>query len=106
MEPRDGGKPLGLCGLVKREHLDDLDIGFALLPAARGKGYALEAARRALQFAKEELRLPRLAGIVVPDNTASVRVLIRIKFGIGSTPAVTGGFPMRTGSILAFALGV
>jgi RimJ/RimL family protein N-acetyltransferase len=75
VEPSDGGKPLGLCGLVKRDYLEDVDIGFAMLPAARGKGHALEAARRVLQFVKEDLRLPRLAGIVVPDNTASVRLL-------------------------------
>lgn len=78
VEPLAGGKPLGLCGLVKREHLADVDIGFAFLPAARGKGHAVEAARRVLQFVREDLRLPRLVGLVLPDNTASIRVLTQL----------------------------
>lgn len=78
VEPREGGKPLGLCGLVKRDSLEDLDVGFAMLPAARGKGHALEAARRTLQFVKEDLGLTRLAGIVLPANTASIRVLTQL----------------------------
>jgi [ribosomal protein S5]-alanine N-acetyltransferase len=75
MEPLGGGAPLGLCGLVKRDFLDDVDIGFALLPAARGQGLALEAARRVLRFATEELKLTRLLGMALSTNTASLRLL-------------------------------
>nr|WP_082034358.1 GNAT family N-acetyltransferase [Cohnella kolymensis] len=45
-ELKDGGIPMGICGLVKRDFLEDVDIGFAFLPDFTGKGYAVEAASR------------------------------------------------------------
>ncbi|MFI4982343.1 MAG: GNAT family N-acetyltransferase, partial [Nevskiales bacterium] len=47
-ELKDGGIPIGLCGLIKRDTLDDVDIGFAFLPQYRGQGYAREAAAATL----------------------------------------------------------
>ena len=41
---KESDRPIGLCGLFKRETLEDVDIGFALLPAYAGNGYAYEAA--------------------------------------------------------------
>ena len=66
---------IGICGLIQREGLPDVDIGFALLPRFAGYGYALEAAWATLQYARDTLKLPRLAGITTPDNTRSIRVL-------------------------------
>ena len=31
--------PIGICGLVNRDTLEDIDIGFAFLPDFTGKGY-------------------------------------------------------------------
>ena len=67
--------PIGLCGLVRREGLDDADIGFALLSRFRGHGYALEAARAVMRHALETLGLPRVVAITSPDNRASRRIL-------------------------------
>ncbi len=69
------GTPIGMCGPIKRETLDDVDIGFALLPEFTGHGYMLEAARAVLAHARDDLKLPRLAGITTPGNTGSIRVL-------------------------------
>lgn len=69
------GEPLGICGLLRRAELPDVDLGFAFLPEHRGHGYALEAAAATLAFGFEELRLPRIAAIVAPDNARSVRLL-------------------------------
>ncbi|CAB1064069.1 hypothetical protein D1BOALGB6SA_8860 [Olavius sp. associated proteobacterium Delta 1] len=35
---KDGAVPIGICGLLKRESLEDVDAGFAFLPEFRGKG--------------------------------------------------------------------
>lgn len=75
---RDGDSPIGLCGLVKRDWLDDVDIGFAFLPAYRSQGYAREAAAATLVHARTRLGLTRLAAIVAPGNAASVRLLERL----------------------------
>jgi len=66
---------IGICGLIQREGLPDVDIGFALLPRFAGHGYALEAASVTLEYARDHLKLPRLAGITTPDNTRSIRLL-------------------------------
>ena len=72
------GTAVGLCGLVKRDGLDDVDIGFAFLPDYRGKGYALEAAQAVLQDARKRVNLTRIVAITLPDNLPSVRLLEKI----------------------------
>ena len=71
---KDGAK-IGMCGLIQRDSLPDADIGFALLPQFAGHGYALEAAWATLEYARDHLKLSRLAGITTPDNTRSIRLL-------------------------------
>jgi hypothetical protein len=44
VELKSTGEAIGICGLIKREALQDVDIGFAFLPRFWRKGYALEAA--------------------------------------------------------------
>lgn len=70
--------PLGLCGLIKREGLEDVDIGFAYLPAYRSKGYAYEAAAAVMQYAREKIGLTRVVAITTQDNHASGRLLEKI----------------------------
>ena len=75
---RDDGTPIGLCGLLKRDTLDDVDIGFALLPAYWGKGLAYEAAAAVMDYGQRTLGIPRIVAIVSPDNVASIRLLEKI----------------------------
>jgi [ribosomal protein S5]-alanine N-acetyltransferase len=70
--------PIGLCGLIKRAGLDDVDIGFALLPAFRGSGYAHEAAAAVLAYGRATLGLSRIVAIATPDNIDSIRLLERL----------------------------
>lgn len=72
------GTPIGLCGLVKRDTLPDVDVGFAFLPAFRSQGYALEAARAVLDEAHDRVGLARLVAIVKPGNVASARLLLKL----------------------------
>ncbi|MGH8028873.1 MAG: GNAT family N-acetyltransferase, partial [Arenimonas sp.] len=51
VEPREGGALLGMCGLLQRDWLDAPDLGYAFLPAARGRGIAREAAEATLALA-------------------------------------------------------
>jgi len=68
---RDNGETVGMCGLVNRDSLDDIDIGYAFLPSARGKGYALEAAMAVMKMGVEDFGLSRLAAIMHPENSES-----------------------------------
>ena len=67
--------PMGICGLLKREWLDDVDIGFAFLPDFRGKGYAFEASRAVIAHAIDSLGIQRLSAIVSPANARSQSLL-------------------------------
>ncbi len=75
---RDTSIPIGICGLVKRNGLDDVDIGYAFLPRYWSKGYASEAALAVLAYARGTLGMKRILGITTPDNTSSIRVLEKI----------------------------
>ena len=70
--------PLGICGLIKREGLEDVDIGFAFLERHWGRGYAVEAAAAALEHGFRTLGLLRIVAITAPGNQGSIRVLERI----------------------------
>ena len=70
--------PIGMCGLLKRDVLDDVDIGFAYLPAYRSMGYGFEAARGVLDHARDVLRLARVVAIVNANNEASARLLEKL----------------------------
>jgi [ribosomal protein S5]-alanine N-acetyltransferase len=72
------GAAIGLCGLLKREHLADADIGFALLDRYAGQGYAFEAAVAVVEHAHRDLGLDRLVAIVAPANTRSIQLLEKL----------------------------
>jgi len=74
------GTPIGMCGLVKREGLDDPDVGFAFLSRYWSKGYAVESAAAVLAYAVEVLHLERIVAITSPDNGSSIAVLEKIGF--------------------------
>lgn len=78
VERKADARALGLCGLLRRESHPDVEIGFALLPQARGNGYALEAATATMKLATESLALTRIVAITAPGNKDSIRVLERV----------------------------
>lgn len=80
VELRDGREAIGVCGLLRRDFLEDVDLGFALLPEHRRRGYAREAAEATIMFAHEQLGIERLVAIVSPENTASIRLLEGLDF--------------------------
>jgi len=77
---KSNNKPIGMCGLIKREYLDHLDLGFAFLPSYTGQGCAFEIASRVIHLALNELRQEKILAIVLPDNHSSVRLLAKIGF--------------------------
>ncbi|MCU0324351.1 MAG: GNAT family N-acetyltransferase [Spirosomaceae bacterium] len=75
---KESQKMIGMCGLIKRDGLDDIDIGFAFLPDVIGKGYGTEAAQAMLKYSFNQLKIRRLVAIVNPDNDASISVIKKI----------------------------
>jgi len=87
---RTTGEPMGICGLVNRDWLEDPDIGFSLIPAYWGKGYAFEAASAVMMQAGVH-RLRRVLAITNPDNRDSIRLLEKLGFHFWKTVRTPDG---------------
>lgn len=77
---KDTQEPVGMCGLLKRDTLDNPDIGFAFLQKFTGRGYAFEAATEVLTYGKSVLGLTRILAITTKDNASSIKLLGRLGF--------------------------
>jgi len=77
---KEEAHPVGVCGILKRKFLEMPDLGFAMLPAYRRRGYTREAAKAVLRAADTEWRLPRVGAIVSPGNAASLALLQGLGF--------------------------
>jgi RimJ/RimL family protein N-acetyltransferase len=75
-----GAVPLGICGLLKRDTLEDVDVGFAFLSRYWRQGYAFEAAEAVLAQGREVFALKRIVAITSLDNEASIRLLEKLGF--------------------------
>jgi RimJ/RimL family protein N-acetyltransferase len=78
VELREDATPIGVCGLLKRDYLEDVDVGFALRETFRNRGYAYEAAGAVMRYGQEVLGLGRIVAITAPDNHASIKLLRRL----------------------------
>lgn len=79
-ELKGEGVPIGMCGLIKRDSLEDVDIGFAFLPKFRRNGFAYESALAVMAYGKRAFGLNRLVAIISPDNYGSAKVLEKLGF--------------------------
>ena len=75
---KETNEAVGMCGMVKRDSLEDVDIGFAFLPNSIGKGYGYEAASATLDYALKVLKLGRIVAIVDPQNASSIALIKKI----------------------------
>lgn len=76
----DDNAAIGICGLIKRDYLPHPDLGYALMPAYEGQGYATEAATAVMRHASEVLSIPVIAAITTDDNVRSLRLLFKLGF--------------------------
>ena len=75
---KDSGQLIGTAGLVNREGLEHVDIGYGMLPEYRGKGYAFEATKAVYDYGYSELGLNKIIAIVNPDNQGSINLLKKL----------------------------
>jgi RimJ/RimL family protein N-acetyltransferase len=91
VEVKDGGAPSGICGLLKRDWLEDVDLGFALSPPFWGRGYAFEAASAVLAHARGPLGLRRIVAVTSLENEPSIRLLGKLGFRLERIARFTEG---------------
>lgn len=73
-------KPIGMCGFIKRQELENVDLGFAFLPEFIGKGFGYEIAKATIEYGKDVLKLSRIIAIVDPKNIPSNALLQKLGF--------------------------
>ncbi len=78
VELKNDQTPIGMCGILKRDSLENPDIGLAFLPEFTGKGYAFEIAQATLNYAKHELKLEIIYAITIASNIKSIQLLKKI----------------------------
>lgn len=87
---KDTGVPIGMSGLIKRDGLEDVDVGFALLPEYTGQGYAYEATKAVLDYGYTTLHLPHIVAIARADNKNSVALLEKLGMKFSDNVMLTG----------------
>ena len=78
VERKEDLTPLGMCGLIKRDSLEDVDIGFAFLEKFRSKGYGYESAAAVMEYGVQKLGMKRIVAITSIDNTVSGKLLEKV----------------------------
>ena len=81
---------MGICGLFRRDGLDEPDVGFALLPEYCGKGFGFESSRAVLDHARDTLQLPAVTAIVSAENGASIGLLEKLGLYFDSVMRLPG----------------
>lgn len=87
------GASIGMCGLLKRDILPDVDVGYAFLPEHWGQGYAFEAADAALKHAARKFGLARVVAVVSEGNAGSIRVLEKLGMKFERVVSMRAGEP-------------
>jgi RimJ/RimL family protein N-acetyltransferase len=78
VEEKASGKFAGRLGFLNPAGWPGFEIGWTLGHEFWGKGYATEGAKRALQYAFNELDKNHVISLIHPDNKASIRVAERL----------------------------
>jgi len=78
VEEKASGDVIGRLGFLNPEGWPGFEIGWTLGREHWGKGYAVEGARRALEYAFTELDRDHVISLIHPDNRASIKVAEKI----------------------------
>jgi len=73
---KETGELVGICGLLVQmvDNIEELEIGYSILPKFWLQGYAFEAAQKCKQFAFENSFSDSLISIIHVDNLPSQKV--------------------------------
>jgi RimJ/RimL family protein N-acetyltransferase len=91
VELTGGSEAVGMCGLIKRDTLEDVDLGFAFLSRFWGNGYAYESAAAVMSYARMRLGIDRILAITSPNNEASTKLLRKLGFTLERLITATDG---------------
>jgi len=74
---------IGYCGFQYLDKTENVEIYYGFFKKHWGKGFATEAARAALRFGFEQVKLPKITAVTHLENLESQKVLRKIGFNGG-----------------------
>lgn len=77
---KDTNTLIGTALVYYEEEVECWEIGYNLGKKYWGKGYTIEAMKRVIEFATEELKLSQIVGRYAKENPASGRVMSKLGF--------------------------
>lgn len=78
VELKDGGVPIGVCGILYRDHLEVCDVGGAFLPEFQRCGYGFEAAQAVMEYGRSALGVEKIVGLTSQSNLPSIKLLEKL----------------------------
>jgi RimJ/RimL family protein N-acetyltransferase len=74
----ENNKCIGSCGLIKRDNLEHVEIGFTFFPNYEGKGFGYESSIAILKIAKEQFNIKKITAITLEINKNSIKLLEKL----------------------------
>ena len=74
VEEKQSRRMVGRIGFMQPFGWPGFELGWTIARESWGKGYAIEGARRALQYAFTEMDRDHVISCIAPDNVRSIRV--------------------------------
>ncbi|WP_353779630.1 GNAT family N-acetyltransferase [Winogradskyella sp. 3972H.M.0a.05] len=87
---KDHMKPIGVSTLLFRDNTSFYDVGYGLMPDARGKGYAKEATLAMMAYAENTFGIPKIYAITKLDNEPSIGLLQSLGFSLKEQSTIFG----------------
>jgi RimJ/RimL family protein N-acetyltransferase len=93
---RDSGLLVGRAGLLQPEGWPGLEVGWLVAREHWGRGFAPEAGRASMDWARDELGADHIISLIEPDNERSARVAEKLGMTVeGRTRIVDDEFEVR-----------
>lgn len=83
VELKETGDVIGFCGIKYLPEIDLPEVGYRYLKEYWGRGIGTEAARACVEFARQDLNINKLVALIIPENTASIRVAEKLGMTCG-----------------------
>jgi RimJ/RimL family protein N-acetyltransferase len=77
---KDTKSTIGIITFIKRDYLEQKDIGFAFLPDFSKKGYAYEATNAVLNFLIQHNSFTDILAVTISENNNSIKLLQKLGF--------------------------
>ncbi len=86
VEEKSTGRVIGTCSYVSIDtYYKKAEIGYSILSDLWNKGFATEVADALCGYAFDRIKVQRVYAKVLPQNTASARVLLKLGFELEGT---------------------